>query len=375
MFEPRPPEEAAPIERDPRDCDELPLVTVVTICLNRVATIGRTIDAVRAQTYPNIEYIVLDGGSTDGTVEVLRMNGHRIDFWRSTCDGGLYAALNEGVRRARGRFIQFAHSDDWMEPDQVERAVAAATIVYADVAHGDLLLHGVDGSQQHLRGESEWLPLRIAELPRIYHPTTLARRRVFEEIGLFRTDLRVAADTDWLLRAAHAGMVFRYESDIRTNMSTGGISSVRQQLSLAEFLVILAREPRRRIRLVLGGILLVATVTPYISTIFGWLRDGLRAWSVFVARVRYRLRRVGIEVLRWLRVIGPARHVVSRLGGTRSGIGSHEPLLDRFARLRHTCPDETDASILSRVRLESAGAQIDQAPLANSRANALSSAE
>ena len=76
---------------------------------------------------PAHEYIVLDGGSTDGTVAIIRENADAISFWRSAPDAGLYDALNEGVRRANGRFVQFVHSDDWLEPDQIERAVAAAT--------------------------------------------------------------------------------------------------------------------------------------------------------------------------------------------------------------------------------------------------------
>jgi len=349
-LEPRPPEEIDPIPRDPRDRDELPLVTVVTICLNRAASIARTIEAVRAQTYPNIEYIVLDGGSTDGTVEVIRANAHRIDFWRSSPDAGLYAALNEGVRRARGRFVQFAHSDDWMEPDQVERAVKAATFVYADIAHGDLLLHEQGGVTNYLRGEQEWMPLRVAELPRILHPTVLARRRVFEEIGLFRTDLRVAADADWLLRAAHAGMVFRHDPDIRTNMTAGGISTVRQQLSLAEGAAVFFREPARRARLVAGAILLLGTVTPGIAPVCTRLRKLLRASSRAVARARRDVRTLGTEALRRLRLMKLARRVVARRRGASGSLAARSSLVARFARLRHARPDATDAAILDEAR-------------------------
>lgn len=342
--------------RDPRDDDARPLVTVVTICLDRAATIARTIASVRAQTYPNIEYIVLDGGSTDGTVAIIRENADAISFWRSAPDAGLYDALNEGIRRANGRFVQFVHSDDWLESDQIERAVAAATTVYADLVHGDLAMHREDGTRWERRGRADWFPLAAAEIPQIWHPTVLARRRAFEAVGLFRTDLRVAADVDWFLRAAHAGLVFRHDPAIRSNMTEGGISTRRQRLSLAEFAAILWREPARRARLVLGALWLLGTTLPVAGPILGALRR-LRARAVnALARTRRVAWRCVVAVIRRTPLRDAARAALVRFqGGSRSSAPSMPRLLGRFAELRHAEPAADDTDLLVAAKRDILG--------------------
>jgi glycosyltransferase involved in cell wall biosynthesis len=352
--EPAPEIDSAP--RDPRDDGATPLVTVVTICLNRAATIGRTIASVRAQTYPNIEYIVLDGGSTDGTIDVIRANADAIDFWRSARDGGLYNALNEGVRRARGRFVQFVHSDDWLEPDQIERAVAAATTVYADIVHGDLAMHREDGTRWERRGRADWFPLVVAEIPQILHPTVLARRRAFETVGLFRTDLRIAADVDWFLRAAHADLVFRHDPAVRSNMTEGGISTRRQRLALAEFAAILSREPVRRTALVLGALWLLGTTLPVAGPALGVLR-GIRARLLnALARMRRLGWRLGVSIIRRTPLRDPARALLVRIQGGRRVPAQGAPrLLTRFAELRHADPAADDAELLARAKRDILG--------------------
>ena len=227
----------------PRDAHGRPLVSIVTIVLNRRGSLPRTIDSVRAQTYPNIEYIVLDGGSTDGTVDVIKSNLDRIDRWRSARDGGLYEALNEGVRQARGEFVQFVHSDDWLEPRQIEHAVEMATVSHADFVHGDLMLHLETGESVRVPGAQDWATLRPREFPAIRHPTVLARRSLYERIGLFRTDMRIASDFDWLWRAARAGAVAVYDPRVMSHMAEGGVSTKRQKLCLSEYVVLTATLP------------------------------------------------------------------------------------------------------------------------------------
>ncbi len=183
----------------PRDAHGRPLVSIVTIVLNRRGSLPRTIDSVRAQTYPNIEYIVLDGGSTDGTVDVIKSNLDRIDRWRSARDGGLYEALNEGVRQARGEFVQFVHSDDWLEPRQIEHAVEMATVSHADFVHGDLMLHLETGESVRVPGAQDWAALRPREFPAIRASSPrsrAARRRTPRTRGVSRSTF-LAARAAW----------------------------------------------------------------------------------------------------------------------------------------------------------------------------------
>ena len=90
----------------------MPKITIVTVVYNRFTTIEQTISSVVNQTYPNLEYIVIDGGSTDGTVEVIKKYEKDIAYWVSEKDGGIYDAMNKGVRAATGDYIEFIGSDD-----------------------------------------------------------------------------------------------------------------------------------------------------------------------------------------------------------------------------------------------------------------------
>lgn len=119
------------------------LVTIITVGYNRVATLQRVIDSVALQTYDNIESIIVDGGSTDGTVELSNQKNDRISRWISEPDKGIYNAMNKGIRLATGDIIGIINSDDWYESDAVETVVNTFKKTDADILYGNLNL--VDG--------------------------------------------------------------------------------------------------------------------------------------------------------------------------------------------------------------------------------------
>ncbi len=96
-----------------------PLVSIVTVVFNGAATLERTMQSVFTQSYPNIEYIIVDGGSKDGTVELLRKHEERLDLWVSERDRGIYDAMNKGVALCSGAWVALINADDWCEPDTV----------------------------------------------------------------------------------------------------------------------------------------------------------------------------------------------------------------------------------------------------------------
>ena len=96
-----------------------PLVSIVTVVYNGAATIERTIASVLGQSYPNIEYIIVDGGSTDGTLDILRAHEDRVDLWVSERDGGIYDAMNKGVALCTGEWVGLINADDWYVDDAV----------------------------------------------------------------------------------------------------------------------------------------------------------------------------------------------------------------------------------------------------------------
>ncbi len=224
----------SPREQDLVADSARPLVTVVTVCFRSARTIADTIAGVRRQTYSPIEYVIIDGGSDDGTLDVLRANEDLIAHWRSEPDGGIYDAFNKGIALARGEFVQIINSDDWLEPEQIERAVATALRDGVDLVHGDIWLHGWKGQDLRCGGDPLWTTRVARTMPSIHQATVLCRRSVYERVGLFRTDLRIASDYDWFIRVAKAGVTTAHDSTVVAHMRAGGASTTRQRRTIAE---------------------------------------------------------------------------------------------------------------------------------------------
>ena len=187
----------------PGASQERPLVSIVTATLNQCEYLGQTIASVRAQSYPAIEHIIVDGGSTDGTLELLRQLDDPRVRWSSGPDDGMYHAINDGLRRARGEILTYLNSDDLLMPWTVAR-VADEFLQYpeADLVYGDALryLQEVDEFDLILQP-----PFRYSTLGRtgsFVQPAVFWRRRLVDSIGYFDTRYRLSADLDFWLRAS-----------------------------------------------------------------------------------------------------------------------------------------------------------------------------
>lgn len=212
-----------------------PLVSVITVTLNAVRTIDRTIDSVRAQTHRALEYIVIDGGSTDGTVDRLTRRAAEIDYWLSEPDRGISDAFNKGIVLARGEYVAIINSDDWMEPDHLELAVEALENTGADFVYGDLMLHAADGKASHLLlGEPNYGRRLRHTMPTINHPSLVCRRSMYKSYGLFDVALSTAMDYEWLLRSHQAGAKGAYIPRLLVHMTMEGRSNSGVIAGLAE---------------------------------------------------------------------------------------------------------------------------------------------
>jgi len=216
-----------------RDGSEL--VTVVTIAFNSIDTIGRTIDSIVAQTYPTVEYIVIDGGSKDGTVDLLARRSDVIDLWMSEPDRGISDAFNKGIAVATGEYIALVNSDDWLDPPHLATAIAALKRTGADFAFGDLMFHWGNANPAHLLlGEADYGRRLVHAMPHINHPTVVCRRRIYEVYGLYDTSLCAAMDYEWLLRGKMAGVVGIYVPGMMSHMSLDGVSHRNYSRGLRE---------------------------------------------------------------------------------------------------------------------------------------------
>lgn len=204
-------------------------ISVITAVYNNRETISAALDSALRQSGVDIDLVVIDGGSTDGTLEVLRSYTGRLDVLVSEPDRGIYDALNKGIQRASGDVVGFLHSDDLFAGAGVLSRVAAA---FADpevgAVYGDLVYVRKDNPDQVVRywraGVFSRRRLRWGWMPP--HPTLYVRRHVYEQHGLFDTSFRIAADYDFILRTlGQAGVGVRYIPEVLVKMRVGGASN------------------------------------------------------------------------------------------------------------------------------------------------------
>ncbi|HBH62451.1 MAG TPA: glycosyltransferase, partial [Nitrospiraceae bacterium] len=170
---------------------------IITIVRNGVKTLEKTIQSVLNQTYDNIAYIIINGGSTDGTLDTIRKYEDKIAYWTSEPDSGISEAFNKGITAATGEIIGIINADDYYEPAAVALAVSVLTQTGADIVHGMVQYRDVNGQKTELFSGNDALLYKDMT---INHPSVFARRSAYEKIGLFRTDFRYAMDYEWLLR-------------------------------------------------------------------------------------------------------------------------------------------------------------------------------
>lgn len=177
-------------------------ISIITVAYNSAATIGDTLRSVAAQTHLDIEHIVIDGGSSDNTVAVVRAVGGHVSQWVSERDQGIYDAMNKGLALATGEFVGFLNADDMLASPEVIAKIAVAADRGVDAVCGDLLYVDKDNPTAVIRywrcGEFSPTKLRFGWMPP--HPTLYVRRLRLAGFGGFDVRLRIAADYDFILR-------------------------------------------------------------------------------------------------------------------------------------------------------------------------------
>lgn len=204
-------------------------ITVVTAVYNREATVGGAIDSVTGQSHANVEHLIIDGASSDGTLDKVRERRHAGLRVVSEPDGGIYDALNKGLRLATGEVVGLVHSDDFLAHSEVLGRIAAAFADPSiDAVYGDLDYVSANDPTAIIRrwraGACTPAKLRWGWMPP--HPTLFIRRRVFEQHGGYDTRYRIAADYDAVLRwMGKAAIRSAYIPEVLVKMRVGGESN------------------------------------------------------------------------------------------------------------------------------------------------------
>jgi glycosyltransferase involved in cell wall biosynthesis len=198
-----------------------PLISIITVVFNAVKTIERTILSVIQQPYVNKEYIIIDGGSTDGTLEIIRKYEDRINKWVSEPDEGIFHAMNKGINLAHGELIGMINADDWYEPMILsEIATIYNRIEKQTIIHG-LLRNFLNGQFYSIKGNS----VHVLRYDMIQHPTCFIPKLIYQQYGLYDPRYKYSADYDLVLRYISRGIKFEFIEKIIANFSIGGVSS------------------------------------------------------------------------------------------------------------------------------------------------------
>ena len=202
-------------------------ISLITVCYNAKDHISACIESVLLQNYQPLEYIVIDGGSTDGTMDIVNQYKERISIIVSERDHGIYDAMNKGITLATGDIIGTLNSDDTFHTNQVLTDIAVTFGESgADVVYGDLDFISSTGKVTRKWRSGLYKPgaFNFGWMPA--HPTFYCRKKLFEEFGTYRLDLGSAADYELMLRFIHKHHAkVKYLNKVLVDMTIGGISN------------------------------------------------------------------------------------------------------------------------------------------------------
>lgn len=210
-----------------------PLITIITVVKNGVKYLEQSLLSVINQTYENIEYIIIDGCSTDGTLDIINNYDDYIDYWISEHDNGIYDAINKGIKLATGDYIAVLQSDDWYEPDIVnsiaeeilKHKLTTPNVIYSNYTIVNETYSKVSRVESTLE---YWLGMTIS------HQSMFVSADVYTMLGGYETGYRLAADYEFFIRMVTGGVVFIGINHYGVFFRLGGNSSLSNRKSIDE---------------------------------------------------------------------------------------------------------------------------------------------
>ena len=217
-----------------------PVISIITVVYNNKAALEKTITSVLSQTYKNIEYIIIDGGSTDSTTDLLRSYENSITYWLSEKDAGIYDAMNKGLMAATGEYVWFINAGDQIPGIETVRSIIKNDPMI-DIYYGDAMV--VDENDQYvsmrrLRPPKRltWRSLGMGMV--VCHQSILIRRSLARP---YKLQYRIAADFEWVLNALKKSSVIQNTGKVLIKYLWDGFSRHHVPLSLKERLIIMVK--------------------------------------------------------------------------------------------------------------------------------------
>lgn len=199
--------------------EDKPLITVVTVVYNNESTLERCIRSVLGQIYDNLEYIIIDGGSTDGTMQIINEYKGAIDYFISEPDNGIYNAMNKGISLAKGEYVCLLNSDDFYSDEFISESVKKAKESNSDIVFSNCSMFG----KETIAGKiSEGIFIHYLN---INHSTFLVSKETYNDIGPYREDYKIISDAIWMRTAYKHHKKFNHLSKCMFHFEEGGLSS------------------------------------------------------------------------------------------------------------------------------------------------------
>lgn len=225
-----------------------PLISVITVCYNSATSLERTISSVADQDFQNVEHIIIDGGSYDGTIEILNRHSAQLAHIVSEPDDGIYDAMNKGLRRANGDIICFLNADDFFASESVlSRVAEQMDYLDLDALIADVGYFYSSNPEKLVRRyrSDRFSPKLLAWGWMPAHPGLFLRKLVIDRVGYFKDDYEIAGDYEYVVRAFYnQNLKYKHLSEIVVNMQLGGASTSgwRAKLQLNREVVRACRE-------------------------------------------------------------------------------------------------------------------------------------
>lgn len=207
-------------------------LSVVIPVLDNKKMFKSAIESILQQPY-QVEIIVIDGGSDDGTLDLIDHYSNEISYWESGKDKGISDAFNRGIRQASGELVAILNSDDYWEPDTLENlSLCIDQDNKADIYCGAIRYHDHKTQYQYIR-----LP-KLEQLKRkmyVFHPSTFVRKACYESVGPYLAEYTHAMDAEWIHRAMSHGKRIATTDSVLANMALGGVSDQDYRVSLSQY--------------------------------------------------------------------------------------------------------------------------------------------
>ncbi|MFI3321557.1 MAG: glycosyltransferase family 2 protein [Rikenellaceae bacterium] len=251
-----------------------PKISIITVVRNAKSELERTIENVVKLNYNNIEFIVVDGLSTDGTKEIIEKNSLNITRWISEADKGIYDAMNKGLEMASGDYVWFINAGDEIYSPETLNYIFSGVENPSDIYYGETLILSQDGKTKGLRGKKPPRKLTVRSFKygmNICHQSIIVRRKIAPKYDL---SYRFAADIDWILEAVRKSRSSTNTHQILSRFIEGGISSINRKKSLIERYNIMVKHYGKSSTIFYHLVILFRMLKPKYRKVSGLLKSG-----------------------------------------------------------------------------------------------------